>query len=378
MLVIPGKIPIAIHPFFWVFAAIIGWLMTQSLVGMFIWIGIILISVLVHEMGHATLAIIFKQHPRIELVALGGLTSYEGKNLKFSQQFIIVLFGPLFGFLLAGVATLLLWMNIFHAPIAFGIIKSIQIVNIFWSIINLVPVLPLDGGQLLRIALESKWGVKGFKASLFIGMLISAILALFFFAMQYFLAGALFFLFAFQSFDMFRKSKNLSSSDRSEKNAEKLKKAEMTLQAGNKAEAKMIFEEIRNETKEGILFVAATHYLALIDFEMGEKHEAYNLLLSVKDKLAEDAVCLLHKLAFDEEDYEIVTELSASCFKLAPSKDVALRNARAFAFLNKAKPAGGWLQTAKELGRLNIDLILQEKFFDKVKDDPTFQHFIKK
>ena len=53
MIVIPGRIPIAIHPFFWLLAAIIGWMNSGSFFGMLVWIGIIFFSVLIHEFGHA-------------------------------------------------------------------------------------------------------------------------------------------------------------------------------------------------------------------------------------------------------------------------------------------------------------------------------------
>src|SRR5579872_5701883 len=45
MIEIPGRIPLAIHPFFWVFAAMIGWLNSGTMMGTLIWVGIILVSV---------------------------------------------------------------------------------------------------------------------------------------------------------------------------------------------------------------------------------------------------------------------------------------------------------------------------------------------
>lgn len=94
MLYIPGRIPIIIHPAFWIFAAIIGYVNSLSLLGTLVWVAVIFISVLFHEFGHALTAFCFKQKPRIELVALGGLTYHEGKRLKFSKQFLIVFNGP--------------------------------------------------------------------------------------------------------------------------------------------------------------------------------------------------------------------------------------------------------------------------------------------
>ncbi|MBI3236126.1 MAG: M50 family metallopeptidase, partial [Chlamydiales bacterium] len=103
MITIPGKIPILIHPTFWLFAAIIGFMNSQSFIGTLIWVGIIFISVLFHEFGHALMACLFGKKPRIELVALGGLTYHSGEGLSLGKQFLIVLNGPLFGLILCGV-----------------------------------------------------------------------------------------------------------------------------------------------------------------------------------------------------------------------------------------------------------------------------------
>ncbi len=75
-------IPIAIHPFFWLFSALIGWMMSGTLVGALIWMGIIFFSVLIHEFGHALTATLFKQKARIQFIAMGGVTSFEGPKLK--------------------------------------------------------------------------------------------------------------------------------------------------------------------------------------------------------------------------------------------------------------------------------------------------------
>ena len=377
MKIIP-RIPISIHPFFWIFAALIGFLMSQTIMGTVLWIIIIVISVLVHELGHATTSLIFKQNPKIELVAMGGLTSYKGKKLKYYQQFLIVLMGPVFGFLLFALASLILWLNFITNPTLLATIKVMQVVNLFWSIVNLLPIIPLDGGQLLRIALEAFFGIKGFKLSLLLGFIFAAVLALVSFAVRYYLLGALFFLFAFQSFDMYRKSKNIQKCDRDENLAELLIKAQLLIKEGNKDEAQKLLEDLRSKTKEGLIYVQATHLLAFLFNDQKDRKKTYEYLLSIKDKIADDAICLLHELAFEEEDFKLVKELSASSYKLSPTMEIALKNAKAFAILGEAKPSGGWLKTATQFDKLDLDKVLSEKYFDKVKDDPAFKHFFKK
>ena len=369
------KIPVSIHPFFWILAGLIGWLNSGSFAGTIIWVFVIFISVLFHEFGHAITALIFKQKPSISLIALGGVTTYENKNLSFFKQFLIVLNGPLFGVLLLLLATALLYFNIFSNPYIVGFLKITQLVNLFWSIVNLLPVLPLDGGQLVRIALEAFFGVKGFKISFLVGMIVALAFAIFFFIKGLFLIGALFFLFAFQSFDMFRKAKYLTQEDRNTKKTYDMQEGEKALQEGRKQDAKNIFRDIRDNTKKGVIHSAATHYLALLDLEEGNRKEAYDFLMEIKEQLPDEGKCLLHELAFEQKDYEQVAALSAACYQLKPSFKVALHNAMAFAFLKKGKLAGGWLQTASTYDEFDFEKISKDSIFESVSEDRDFKKF---
>jgi len=238
--------------------------------------------------------------------------------------------------------------------------------------------LPLDGGQLLRIPLEAAFGIKGFKLTLLIGALVALAISLVFFVLRGFLVGAIFFLFAFQSFLAWKKAKFLSSPDRKEENTGKLQEAEKLLQEGKMKEAQDLFLQIRKTTKRGIIFAAATHYLSQIDFKEGKTHEAYELLLSVKDQLTEDALCFLQKLAFEEANYALVVDLSSQCYQRYPSQEIALRNAKAFASLKQPQPAGGWLRSAIQFGQLDLAKVIEEDFFDPVRNDPEFQEFFEK
>src|SRR5579871_2650453 len=170
MLHFRGRIPISIYPTFWIFAALIGYLNSMSLVGTLIWVAIIFVSVLFHEFGHALTALMFGENPRIELVALGGLTYHQGQKLPFWKQFFIVLNGPVFGFLLVGLATILLQFPSLSQNMMGKVLALTRVVNLFWTIVNLLPVMPLDGGQLLRIILERIFGLKGFKFAILTSM----------------------------------------------------------------------------------------------------------------------------------------------------------------------------------------------------------------
>jgi Zn-dependent protease len=348
--------------------------MGQSVIGALIWVGIIFVSVVFHEFGHALTAVLFKQKARIQLVALGGLTIFDGPKLKFWQQFLITLNGPLFGFILCLLATVLLHYS--FPPLVVQILRSTQYANLFWTIVNLLPVMPLDGGQLLRIILEAAFGVKGFRASLLIGTILSVLLAFWFFMVQQFLLGAFFFLFAYQSFDTWRKSRFATRNDREESNKQLMIQAEIALQEGRHEDARHILEEVKDKASGGLLALAAVQYLAFLAIKEGKRKDAYDLLLPIKDQLADDALCLLHALATEQKNYPLVTELAVKCYQINPTMKMALDNARAFAYQNFPKHAGGWLQTAWQYGGLDITPILYEEEFKVLKDDPDFKEFI--
>lgn len=372
MIRIPGKIPITIFPSFWIVAALIGFLYSQSIVGTLIWTFVIFISVLFHELGHAITAKAFGLTPRIELVAMGGATYHQGERLSFWRKFFVILNGPLFGLLLFLIATLLLQLPQIAASQIAPILSLLQVVNLFWTIVNLIPVIPLDGGHLLRVVLEAIFGIKGFRYTLIFGATFSLAISLFFFLYQQIFMGALFFLFAFQSYDAFRKSRLISEEDRNDRFKEEMVRAEELLHHGHKTEAKKVFESLRQSSHQGMIYNMSTQYLAFLEYEEGAALSAYKLLKEVKQDLAPDAACLLHKVAFEAGDFPLVATLSAECFQAHPSVDTALRCSYAHAELGLAEPAIGWLETAVQEGLQNISEIIAHRAFDKIRNDPRF------
>ena len=377
MIRIPGRIPITIHGSFWLLAALIGFLNSYSILGTLIWMLIILVSVVFHEFGHALTALVFKQNPRIELFALGGVTYHDAKKLAFWKQFFIVLDGPLFGFLLFGIATALLQIPSLAASPFGPILALTRLVNLFWTFVNLLPVMPLDGGQLVRIVLERLFGLKGFKYAVIVGMIVSVGIALASFLYQQFFLGAFFFLLAFQSFDTLRRTRNLTESDRDDDVRDLVVQAEILIQEGKKDEAAAVCEEARKRAKKGLLFALATQYLAFLKYEKGLSLESYQLLLSIKQDLANDGICLLHKTAFDQHDFPLVIELSSTCFQTLPTAETALRNSLAHAELKQSEASIGWLRTAMQEGLVNIDEIIKTPSFDQIRKEPAFVDFIK-
>lgn len=377
MIRIPGRVPIVIFPAFWIFSFLIAFFISGGdFLQMFIWVGIIFISILVHELGHALTALCFGRECHIELVAMGGLTQHDGKALSFWKQFLITLNGPVFGFLLGLAAYFIAQAPQITSLSLKAFLISVKDINWFWTAVNLLPVLPLDGGQLLRILLEKLFHAKGVRWAFFFSMIAAFVLGLLLFLMHHLLASAILFLFAFESFTGFCKTRDFKESDRNLAFKDELLHAEMQLQQGPKEEALTAFEKLRDKTKEGLIYVMATQYASFLNYELGRKKEAYEALKSLKDKLDPQGLCLLHKVAFEENDFALVLELSGTVFQLISDVEVALRNAEAAASLNEVEAAIGWLETALSLGVLDLKNVITSKNFDAIRADPAFQLFV--
>jgi Zn-dependent protease len=116
------------------------------------WLFVVFISILVHELGHALVCRRFGLSPRIQLYAMGGLTSWSD-SIRVSPQknIAISLAGPFAGFLFFGVVYLSsgIFPDEMDSELGNQFYKDLMWVNLFWGVVNLLPVLPMDGGHVV-------------------------------------------------------------------------------------------------------------------------------------------------------------------------------------------------------------------------------------
>ena len=192
---------------------ILSWSGGFSWGGFLLWMGIIFLSVLIHELGHAFTAIGFGQRAHVELTPFGGVTIPSGSKLSRGKEFLVILAGPLFGLSVFGICVLILQFPIQHAAVLV-FLQQVKYVNLFWTVVNLLPILPLDGGQLMRNVLEHFFGFQAFRLSLLCSMGFAILLGvLSFVLLKNILLAAIFFFFAFQSFDAHRRLKGMKPMD---------------------------------------------------------------------------------------------------------------------------------------------------------------------
>ncbi|MFO0593755.1 MAG: hypothetical protein U0228_00550 [Myxococcaceae bacterium] len=119
------------------------------------WAVLVFVGVLLHELGHALAMKWYSFSPSITLHALGGVTQYPATARPPPRQvFFITLAGPTAGLMLGVLALALRHFITDPSPLVSMALEDAIRINIGWSIINLLPILPWDGGLILDSGLE--------------------------------------------------------------------------------------------------------------------------------------------------------------------------------------------------------------------------------
>jgi Zn-dependent protease len=149
-----GKIPVSIHA--WFFATTIFLSFGLPLYQLVLWTAIVFGSVLVHELGHAAAVVAFGLVPRIDVHGLGGTTSWTGgSRLSHGKRIVISLAGPAMGFVAGGLVVALRQSTLFpNTPVGAFVYEKLTWTNFGWGLFNLLPMLPLDGGNVMSSALD--------------------------------------------------------------------------------------------------------------------------------------------------------------------------------------------------------------------------------
>ena len=143
----------------WFVIIVVMWVVTAgSLHAGMLWGACVTFSVLVHEFGHGLVARHYRLSPSIFLHGFGGMCAHEHADHDRHDALIIAA-GPLAGLalglmVLAASALITRFAPEMAAnPTLVQTFNLLLLINIFWTFVNCLPLWPLDGGQLLRLAL---------------------------------------------------------------------------------------------------------------------------------------------------------------------------------------------------------------------------------
>jgi len=163
-------IPIHIRWSFWLVAAIIfpfpldvlG--RSESWPFLAAWLGVVAVSVVAHELGHAVVARRFGAQVDMTLYALGGFTRWAtSRPLSPWRRVLVAAAGSSVGFVLGGLVFLALRNDLAsEAPRVLDFaLESFWQVNILWGVLNWLPIRPLDGGHIFLGTMQALLGRKG-------------------------------------------------------------------------------------------------------------------------------------------------------------------------------------------------------------------------
>jgi stage IV sporulation protein FB len=201
-------IEVRVHPMFWAVSALMGLNTLQmGFAYLAAWVGCMFASILIHELGHIWMGQAFGSHGHIVLYGFGGLAIGSNRLYLRWQRIAVSFAGPLAGFaFLGGIFGFLwlwdpdgfpfyFWISAWRIglPIEFGdiaampklqsalglfVIEILVFINLLWGLVNLLPVWPLDGGQISRDVCEGLSPDTGLERSLILSMAVAGLLAI--------------------------------------------------------------------------------------------------------------------------------------------------------------------------------------------------------
>jgi Zn-dependent protease len=199
-------LPVRISPWFWLLALFLTWGDGSDLSITLVGTACVLVSILVHEFGHGLSSRMFgRRVDEVILYQVGGLCVHEPVP-NFWQNLFVVAAGPGIGLILGAVCLALrVGLEVSRAAIPYQLEAALGFlifINIGWSLLNLLPVWPLDGGQILGLILGRAAPRNGRRWTHIVGLLVAGIISCIFFTYQLGVFGGI--MFALIAFDNFQ------------------------------------------------------------------------------------------------------------------------------------------------------------------------------
>jgi Zn-dependent protease len=170
-----GKIPVRVHPAFLIMGAFLGMRLGSNIAALAMWIVVLFVSVMAHELGHAYAGIGFGLDPQIDLHGMGGTTSWRHKDVSTAKKILISIAGPAVGIFFGGILYFAepgIMSSDASRMLKLAVDLGIQ-VNLYWGALNLLPIMPLDGGNAMATALGGGMGEKGLRIARYVSVVVA-------------------------------------------------------------------------------------------------------------------------------------------------------------------------------------------------------------
>lgn len=222
--------PVRVSPWFWLMALLLGGSggFDDGII-LLTWVLVVFLSILIHELGHAFAYRAYGMSASIVLYQMGGMAVSDrfGSPWQLSsrsrdprREIMIALAGPGLQIASALLVMAVVWSmarargmpveSVYDLPVAVHeLIPSRPLVvfltvyvyiSVIWAVINLLPVFPLDGGQIARNLFLLYGGANAIRHSLMLSLLTGAAAAIYGFTHGQPFLGILFAMLAYGSY----------------------------------------------------------------------------------------------------------------------------------------------------------------------------------
>lgn len=147
-------VPVRFDLSFFVIVGLLGLSGGQDLRFAGSFVAIATVSILVHELGHAAAFRRFGGQPSVLLYGFGGVTTGPG-DLGPRRDIVVSLAGPLTQLVALGLPAL--WLTADATGLSLDartVLDQVVWINIAWPLLNLAPILPLDGGNVVASGID--------------------------------------------------------------------------------------------------------------------------------------------------------------------------------------------------------------------------------
>lgn len=306
-----ANVPVSVSPWY---LFLLAYLTYQDLRQGLLLAGCITVSLLAHEFGHALVARYFKLSPQILLHGFGGLTGHE-RPRRDRDEALIIAAGPFAGLLLGGVVYAAARMIEFESMTAYMVVRYFIQINFIWSIFNLLPMWPMDGGQLFRIgASKLLKPARGERVTHILSIVVIALVAVGTYYQGF--GGPMLMLIlaltAWQNVQALQNAPEAAAPRRDNPHARELiERAERAYEAGDEDEAARLCHQLRAESHvPPQTLTRAWTILGITTTRKGDYNEALSYLRRAPDtpEVVEATAQCLYQLG----DYEKLEELALS------------------------------------------------------------------
>lgn len=275
--------PVRIEVVFLLTMAFIGFASGRSGVYVVEWLVVAGVGVLVHELGHAVAFRRFGSPAEITLHGFGGVT--VGRAQPPRRNIVVSLAGPMFGFAAGAVALVARESLGPQSDLVSQALADMIFVTFAWGVLNLLPILPLDGGSVMASTISLVTGREDNRVAHVASIAVAGALAVAGVAYGQVFLAILAAFFGYQNWQALAQG-------RDQPHMQRLAQGQGMLLAGNTAEAVSISDEVLASSTSKPVVTAAVELATWAHLSAGHGDQAAAALT----RLGGDGVSASHLL----------------------------------------------------------------------------------